>query len=112
MIVVLYCVNSLVQPTATGGLCGVRLTLYGLVISTAVGSSPAHGRRGWCRCVWLYTTVRLCDVPGSMLSSPHVGHVMYFTAQKSEGMVDEMNADKKIISVQAATDQLICTGYP
>ena len=53
MIVVLYCVNSLVQPTATGGLCGVRLTLYGLVISTAVGSSPAHGRRGWCRCVWL-----------------------------------------------------------
>ena len=43
MIVVLYCVNSLLQPTATGGLCGVRLTLYGLVISTAVGSSPAHG---------------------------------------------------------------------
>ena len=111
MIVVLYCVNSLLQPTATGGLCGVRLTLYGLVISTAVGSSPAHGRRGWCRCVWLYTAVRLCDVPGSMLSS-HLGHVMYFTAQKSEGMVDEMNADNKIISVQAATDQLICSVYP
>ena len=37
---------------------------------------PRHtGRRGWCRCVWLYTTVRLCDVPRSCLSS-HVGHVM------------------------------------
>ena len=55
------------------------LLLYGLVISTAVG------RRGWCRCVWLYTSVRLCDVPGSMLSS-HVGHVMYFTAQISKEM--------------------------
>ena len=27
-------------------------------------------------------------------------------------MVDEMKADNKVISVQAATDQLICSVYP
>ena len=66
-VVVLYCHCS--NPLQLVDCVEWGLLLYGLVISTAVG------RRGWCRCVWLYTTVRLCDVPRSCLSS-HVGHVM------------------------------------